>query len=127
MKVTKLESFPPCANPFVHDAYNMSTAIGNNVVVMYDKHPSEHASYLIVVNKETGERLRIDVDSPAEKENLATFEQGDCKPLRGVIEELATEIANEPPAPRFFVQADKSLTDKPPLKIIMNLSDAKDT
>lgn len=60
MKITKLESFPPNVNPFCHDVYNMGVNIGLNFCVMFDKHPSERAGYLIVVNKETGERLRID-------------------------------------------------------------------
>lgn len=60
MKTTVLESFPPNANPFHHDAYNMGIDVGSNFCVMFDKHPSERAGYLIVVNKETGERLRID-------------------------------------------------------------------
>jgi hypothetical protein len=60
VKVTELESFPPNANPFEHDAYNMGTSIGSNFCVMFDKHPSARADYLIVINKETGERLRIE-------------------------------------------------------------------
>jgi hypothetical protein len=116
MKVTKLEPFPPGANPYTQDAYNMGTSIGNNVEVMYDKHPSQHASYLIVVNKETGERLRIEVDSVDEKMTEQKAAAQSEKPLKNwegeVIEDLDAQL------PRFVVQADKPKSEKP-LEIIM--------
>ena len=59
MDVTKLEPFPPNTNPFLYDAYNMGHRVGTNFMVMYDKHPTQRAEYMIIVNIETGERLQI--------------------------------------------------------------------
>ena len=59
-KIKKLSPFPPNSNPFCYDAYLMGTTIGSNVTVMMGCHESERCNYLIVVNTETGERLRIE-------------------------------------------------------------------
>ena len=58
MNVKALGSFPPDSNPFNHDLYHMGTEIGKNVIVMYANHPGEQCDYLIVVNRETGERMQ---------------------------------------------------------------------
>lgn len=55
-----LDPFPPHhGNPFHHDPYHMGTRIGENCVVMYKNHSNEKVPYLIVVNTETGERLKV--------------------------------------------------------------------
>ena len=46
-------------NPFLSDLFNMGTQIGTNCTVMYGKHTNERCAYLIVVNTETGERIRV--------------------------------------------------------------------
>jgi len=46
-------------NPFRQDVYNMGSRIGTNVTVMHDTHPKNKCKYLIIVNTETGERIRV--------------------------------------------------------------------
>lgn len=58
-KVEALEKFPENANPYVHDSFHMGTRIGANCVVMMANHSNEKTEYLIIVNTETGERLRV--------------------------------------------------------------------
>jgi len=59
MHVQNMEPFPPKSNPFYHDIYNMGTVIAENITVMHESHPTDKAKYIIVVNTETGERLKI--------------------------------------------------------------------
>ena len=46
-------------NPFLHDAYHMGVQIGSNVVIMMDNHKVQPCKYFIVVNTDTGERIKI--------------------------------------------------------------------
>jgi hypothetical protein len=46
-------------NPFLSDFYNMGSCLGTNVMAMYSNHPNEVAKYIIIVNMETGERVKI--------------------------------------------------------------------
>jgi hypothetical protein len=71
IKVKKAEPFPANENPFLHDSYNMGTTIGTNVTVMFDNHASERCNYLIVVNTETGERVRIVFDEKGTDRSIA--------------------------------------------------------
>lgn len=48
-------------NPYTYDFYNMGISVGNNIEIMYDKHSDQRARYVIIVNKETGERIKIGV------------------------------------------------------------------
>lgn len=59
MEVKELPAFPEGGNPFIHDTYNMGSRVGNNCMVMYDKHPSERAGYVIIVNIATGKRIKV--------------------------------------------------------------------
>jgi hypothetical protein len=59
MLVEQMESFPPNSNPFNHDLYNMGQSMGTNVVIMYGNGRENPMGYLIVVDKTTGERLKI--------------------------------------------------------------------
>lgn len=61
MTVSHIPSFPINENPFNYDLYNMGTPVGNNLMVMYDKHPSEKVDYVIIVNILTGERIKINI------------------------------------------------------------------
>ena len=62
MKITKLPSFPPNSNPFYNDAYHVGTTIGTNLMAMMENHPDKRCKYVILVNTETGERIRVDVE-----------------------------------------------------------------
>jgi hypothetical protein len=60
MRVTKMESIEP-GNPYLSDLYHMGYTIGTNVAVMFEKFPTDCHDYLIVVDKGTGERIRIEL------------------------------------------------------------------
>jgi hypothetical protein len=59
MRVETMESIPAKSNPFVRDGYHMGTRVASNVVVMHATFDAQCASYIIVVNTDTGERMRI--------------------------------------------------------------------
>jgi hypothetical protein len=48
-------------NPYRQDLYHMGTMVGSNIEVMYPCHTNERCNYLFIVNKLTGERIRVDV------------------------------------------------------------------
>jgi hypothetical protein len=60
MRIVSLDGIPPNSNPFDHDMYNMGTRIASNVMVMHETHPTQKAKYIIIVNTETGERLKVE-------------------------------------------------------------------
>jgi hypothetical protein len=47
-------------NPFALDSILMGMDFSLNVMIMMQNHPSEKATYMILVNKTTGERVRIE-------------------------------------------------------------------
>ncbi|MCK5016562.1 MAG: hypothetical protein KAS32_05750 [Candidatus Peribacteraceae bacterium] len=49
----------PCRNPFHHDAYHMGTKMGSNLYIMHENHSDSVSKYLILVNTETGKKMRI--------------------------------------------------------------------
>ena len=59
IKVEKLPKFPPEVNPFNHDEYQMGQYHASNVAVMFATFDHEKASHIDVINRETGERVRI--------------------------------------------------------------------
>jgi hypothetical protein len=61
LKIVPMTNTPP-GNPFHHDALRMGTKIGENVYIMFEKHQHERQGYVIVVNAETGERMRVVLD-----------------------------------------------------------------
>lgn len=61
-KVEALPDFPAGENPFCHDAVNMGTEVGTNVVVMFAATSTEQCRYLIIVNTKTGKRLKVHVE-----------------------------------------------------------------
>lgn len=63
LEVQQMESFPPGENPYWHDAYRMGMRLGTNVEVMFEKFEHEVQPYLVIVNKVTGERIRIVLDN----------------------------------------------------------------
>jgi hypothetical protein len=60
-EVEPLPPFPPNENPYHHDLSNMGTNVGNNLTIMFAATSSEQAKYIIVVNKTTGERIKIQI------------------------------------------------------------------
>ena len=59
IKPQRMDSIPAGENPFCHDHYNMGERLGHNVYVMFENFPKDRCPYLIVVNTETGERVRL--------------------------------------------------------------------
>lgn len=47
-------------NPFQADHYHMGAKFSKTVELMFANHPEESGKYLLLVNKKTGERMRID-------------------------------------------------------------------
>lgn len=58
MQIEQMDKIEP-GNPFLSDFCNMGTTMGTNCTIMYGTFPSDRLRYLIVVNTETGERIRI--------------------------------------------------------------------
>lgn len=46
-------------NPLKHDAYRMGQDVGANVMLMLENFDFEHCSYFIIVDRKTGERLKV--------------------------------------------------------------------
>lgn len=59
IQINKMENILPGSNPFLHDTYNMGTKLGTNLTVMFQNFEDQEAPYLIVVNTETGERVKL--------------------------------------------------------------------
>lgn len=59
INIEHLDPIPANDNPFKHDLYNMGTSLGTNCIVMHSNFSRDECPYLIVINKETGERVRL--------------------------------------------------------------------
>ncbi len=59
MEPLDTENYAVPLNPFHQDIYSMGTTLGTNVTVMYGNHTHTHQPYIIVVNLDTGERIKI--------------------------------------------------------------------
>ena len=70
--VTQLASFSPNTNAFDNDAYNMgmqiatkegesSTVAGKRVLLMRGRHFNRSFNYIIIVDEETGKRIKITI------------------------------------------------------------------
>jgi hypothetical protein len=62
MKVEKLEDYPKNCNPFHHDPVSMGTNIASNVTIMHMNFEDAQCEELVIVNTESGERLKITFD-----------------------------------------------------------------
>jgi len=71
MEITTMAPIPPKSNPFNHDQYHMGTKMGTNCIVMYENHDTAECNYLIIINTETGERIRVALTSKGAKPSLA--------------------------------------------------------
>lgn len=63
-KIVQMNPIPPKSNPYAHDLFNMGMALGTNLTVMMANFDNQRCNYLILVNTETGERMRIEIDEP---------------------------------------------------------------
>ena len=63
----KIKKMPGVANPtngkmidlFIDDLHHMNTRLGTNCIILYNNFPKERMNYLIVVDTDTGEKIRI--------------------------------------------------------------------
>ena len=67
VEMTPLDASPDlkhdgAINPYNQDFYHMGTTIGKNVEVMYKLFPSDTHKYIVVVNKVSGERVKIEFE-----------------------------------------------------------------
>lgn len=58
-EVEQLADIPASSNPFHHDLYNMGQKFGKNLLLMFGNYDTEHCGYLILVNTDTGKRIKI--------------------------------------------------------------------
>ncbi len=59
INTAELSAFPANENPYHHDAYHMGQDMGTNVTIMYPNHAHQECKYLIIINKKTGERMKV--------------------------------------------------------------------
>lgn len=59
LEVKPMDKIAP-GNPFHSDSYRMGQYVGTNVAIMFEGH--ERLGYIVVVNRETGERIRVVLD-----------------------------------------------------------------
>lgn len=63
IKISKKSPFDPAVNPFTQDLLNMGTTLGKNVLAMKRNHDDENCEYVILLNRTTGERIKVEFDS----------------------------------------------------------------
>ena len=61
MQVEKIESYPPNCNPYEHDPTSIGTQVGVNVTILCNTHWDQKCNEFVIVNIETGERLKIEI------------------------------------------------------------------
>jgi len=55
-----MEPIPAGSNPYHHDLYHMGCDISGNWEAMFDKHVGDiDPSYIIMINKKTGQRFKM--------------------------------------------------------------------
>jgi len=54
-----MEPIPAGENPFVHDSFHMGERLGNNIMAMFSNHSHEEMRYLILIDQNTGKRIKI--------------------------------------------------------------------
>jgi len=59
MRTEVLKGIPPQSNPFHYDAFNMGTQVASNCIIMHDSHNDQKTRSIIVINTDTGERMRV--------------------------------------------------------------------
>lgn len=68
MHIEKMNDLPMQANgkrmnAFIDDFSNIGQHMGTNCIIMYPNNPHEKMKYLIVINTETGEKIKVIVDT----------------------------------------------------------------
>ena len=55
----EFDNFEPGDNPFRYDHFHMGKDLGSNITIMFANHDKEKMTYIIFINKNTGERFKI--------------------------------------------------------------------
>ena len=71
-KTTLMEPIKP-GDPFRSDHFRMGTTLGTNVTAMFDKFDNQKQEYIILINTDTGERLRVDFKSELEPKETVKY------------------------------------------------------
>ena len=61
MPIENLVAFPPAGNPYLEDHENMGEDRGLDLHMMYGNNLSEDCKYLILIQKSTGKRVKINL------------------------------------------------------------------
>ena len=69
MKLEILPPIPAGENPYLHDRFHCGQAINGDVEVMFQS-ASKPTTYLIIVNKTTGERVRVIIDEEKSEDDI---------------------------------------------------------
>lgn len=57
--IQEMESLDPEDSYFSQDIYNMVQSLGSNILAMFSNNEKEDMKYLILVERETGRRIKI--------------------------------------------------------------------
>lgn len=60
-KLTTEEPNPPGSNPFVYDSVHAGVTLGANLTVMYSKEADGSIGYVILVDRKSGKKCRVDL------------------------------------------------------------------
>ena len=65
MHAIPFPSIPPNSNPYHHDLYHVGMAAGKDIEIMGDLslNGEDNCSYLIIVDRTTGQRLLVIIDN----------------------------------------------------------------
>lgn len=66
MRIETMKSIPAGDNPFCHDWYHQGVQVGDNVVVMFASNRDEKCRYLIIVDTDTGRRVKVTINNKEE-------------------------------------------------------------
>jgi hypothetical protein len=61
-RLEELSSLPAKENPFEHDASHHGVTVSDNCVILYSSISNARTEYVIIINKQTGERLKVYLD-----------------------------------------------------------------
>jgi len=63
MKISQeeLTRYPPKTNPFIYDMYHMGIKVGKDHYFMMPNHYNETLKYFIIVNVNTGYRIKFNI------------------------------------------------------------------
>lgn len=68
MKIQFKEPIKPNSNPYKADSFHMGLDVGVNAMIMFSEHTHRHQPYIIVIDKRTGERIKVIFSSYTDEE-----------------------------------------------------------